>query len=435
MPLTYQTCTKAGGCQDQRGEVVLDANWRWTHNVGGYTNCYTGTTWDSSFCPDNKTCAENCALDGVDENTWRDTYGVTAEGNKLRLGYVTHTQYGDNVGSRTYLMDSESHYLQFKLKNTEFTFDVDVSDLPCGLNGALYFAGLDADGGTSKYPSNKAGAKYGTGYCDAQCPHDIKFIAGEANVEGWNSTTATGKYGSCCMEMDIWEANKESQAYTAHPCSVAESTRCEGLQCGDGADRQNGACDKDGCDLAQYRNGNTDFYGPGSQYKIDTTKPLTVVTQFITEDGTDNTDVKEIRRKYLQGGTVVENQPTTFAGKAFDSLTDDFCDAAKTLFTDPKTYQKLGGMKQLGGNFDKGMTLVMSLWDDSAASMLWLDSQYPVDADPSKPGVTRGPCGTDTGKPEDERKLTPNSYVAFSNIRYGEIDSTYSSNDMEVFLQ
>ena len=107
-------------------------------------------------------------------------------------------------------MDSENTYKQFKLKNAEFTFDVDVSDLPCGLNGALYFAHLDADGGTSKYPSNKAGAKYGTGYCDAQCPHDIKFIAGEANVEGWNSTTATGKYGSCCMEFDLWEANSIS---------------------------------------------------------------------------------------------------------------------------------------------------------------------------------------------------------------------------------
>jgi cellulose 1,4-beta-cellobiosidase len=30
-------------------------------------------------------------------------------------------------------------YKVFKLKNREFTFDVDVSQLPCGLNGALYF--------------------------------------------------------------------------------------------------------------------------------------------------------------------------------------------------------------------------------------------------------------------------------------------------------
>jgi cellulose 1,4-beta-cellobiosidase len=67
----------------------------------------------------------------------------------------------------------------FKLKNQEFTFDVDMSNLGCGLNGALYFVEMDADGGKSKYANNKAGAKYGTGYCDSQCPHDIKFIGGE----------------------------------------------------------------------------------------------------------------------------------------------------------------------------------------------------------------------------------------------------------------
>jgi len=38
---------------------------------------------------------------------------------------------------------------------------------------------MDADGGLAKYPTNKAGAPYGTGYCDAQCPRDLKFIAGK----------------------------------------------------------------------------------------------------------------------------------------------------------------------------------------------------------------------------------------------------------------
>jgi hypothetical protein len=47
----------------------------------------------------------------------------------------------------------------------------------CGINGALYFVKMDADGGLAKYPTNKAGAPYGTGYCDAQCPRDLKFIA------------------------------------------------------------------------------------------------------------------------------------------------------------------------------------------------------------------------------------------------------------------
>ena len=65
------------------------------------------------------------------------------------------------------MMNNQNEYEIFKLKNQEFTFDVDVSDMPCGLNGALYFVEMEADGGKSKHPQNKAGAAYGTGYCDA----------------------------------------------------------------------------------------------------------------------------------------------------------------------------------------------------------------------------------------------------------------------------
>ena len=73
---------------------------------------------------------------------------------------------------------STTEYQILKLLGKEFTFDVDVSNLPCGLNGALYLSQMDADGGLARWPGNKAGAKYGTGYCDAQCPQDIKFIDG-----------------------------------------------------------------------------------------------------------------------------------------------------------------------------------------------------------------------------------------------------------------
>lgn len=78
-------------------------------------------------------------------------------------------------------MEDDSTYQIFKLLNQEFTFDVDVSNLPCGLNGALYFVSMDADGGMAKYDTNKAGAKYGTGYCDSQCPRDLKFINGQVS--------------------------------------------------------------------------------------------------------------------------------------------------------------------------------------------------------------------------------------------------------------
>lgn len=119
---------------------------------------------------------------------------------------VTHGQYGDNIGSRVYLLENQNTYKKFMLLNSEFSFDVDLSKVDCGINGALYFVEMQADGGQAKYPTNKAGAKYGTGYCDAQCPHDIKFIYGQANSKDWKNDQ--GYYGSCCAQMDIWESNK-----------------------------------------------------------------------------------------------------------------------------------------------------------------------------------------------------------------------------------
>jgi cellulose 1,4-beta-cellobiosidase len=165
--LTSQKCT-ARGCTTQNTKVVLDANWRWLHDGSG-KNCYTGNEWDTTLCPDSATCTSNCAVDGAD---YSGTYGISTSGNALTLKFVTDGQYSTNIGSRVYLMKDDSTYQKIPLLNQEFTFDVDVSNLPCGLNGALYFSDMAADGGKSS--TNKAGAKYGTGYCDAQCPQDIK---------------------------------------------------------------------------------------------------------------------------------------------------------------------------------------------------------------------------------------------------------------------
>jgi cellulose 1,4-beta-cellobiosidase len=173
--MSWQQCTSGGSCTTKNGKVVIDSNWRWVHDKNGYTNCYTGNTWDSTLCPDNQSCAENCAIDGADYSA---TYGVTASGNSLRLKFITNGQYATNIGSRLYMMADDNNYQMYNLLNQEFSFDVDTSALPCGLNGALYFVSMDKDGGKSKYPTNKAGAKYGTGYCDAQCPRDLKFING-----------------------------------------------------------------------------------------------------------------------------------------------------------------------------------------------------------------------------------------------------------------
>lgn len=175
--LPWQECTRSGCSTKSAGAVTLDSNWRWLHVTGNYTNCYTGATWNSTVCGTNTECASKCALEGAN---YGSTYGISTSGNALTLKFVTKGENA-NYGSRVYLMESESKYQMFNVLNKEFTFDVDVSKLPCGLNGALYFIQMDADGGASKYSGNKAGAKYGTGYCDSQCPRDIKFINGEVS--------------------------------------------------------------------------------------------------------------------------------------------------------------------------------------------------------------------------------------------------------------
>jgi cellulose 1,4-beta-cellobiosidase len=172
--MTWQRCTAENQCSTVNGQVVLDANWRYLHQTSSSTNCYTGNTWDTSICSTDASCATACALDGAD---YSGTYGITASGNSLKLGFVTHGPFSTNIGSRNYLMADTNTYQIFDLLNNEFTFDVDVSNLPCGLNGALYFVSMAANGDAGG--SNAAGAKYGTGYCDSQCPRDLKFIAGQ----------------------------------------------------------------------------------------------------------------------------------------------------------------------------------------------------------------------------------------------------------------
>jgi len=426
--LSIQECTGKGQCSTQQGKVVLDANWRWLHSVGTTTNCYTGNTWDQTLCPDPQTCAKNCALDGAD---YTGTYGITSTGTALSLKFVTNGPYSTNIGSRTYFMDTDSTYKMFHLKNREFTFDVDVSNLPCGLNGALYFVEMDADGGMSKFPTNKAGAKYGTGYCDGQCPHDLKFINGEANVIDWkpnpgDKNSGSGFYGTCCNEFDVWESNSMAAAVTPHVCTVQGQYRCNGTECGDGSNRYGGVCDKDGCDFNSFRMGNKTFLGKGML--VDTTKPFTVVTQYITADGTDNGPISEIKRIYVQNGHVVQNSAVNFPGiKAYTSITDQYCNDQKTLFGDQNDFEKKGGLKAVGSSFEKGMVLVMSLWDDHDVYMLWLDSDYPTTSSPNQPGIARGACPTSSGRPDDVEKNFPNSNVIYSNLKYGAIGSTYNS--------
>mmetsp|Transcript_96589 Transcript_96589/g.144585 ORF Transcript_96589/g.144585 Transcript_96589/m.144585 type:complete len:482 (+) Transcript_96589:79-1524(+) len=432
MPL--KQCTVAAGCSVSDRSITLDANWRWIHNKDGYANCYQDdSTWDPRFCPDGARCAANCALEGVTFSGYESSYGIKEAPEGVELKFVSRTQYGANYGSRVYMKDGDDNYMMFKLKNREFTMDVDVAHLPCGLNGAVYFVEMDEFGGAGRHGNNRAGAKYGTGYCDAQCPHDVKFIDGEANSQNWNSTSnpPLGHYGACCMEMDIWEANSMATSYTPHPCNTVGLERCEGLTCGDNdsGDRYRGVCDKDGCDFNPFRMGEHDYYGASASFTVDTTKPMTVVTQFLTTDSTDDGDLSEIRRFYVQDGREIPNSRATILGPdAADSVTDGFCTAQKNAFGDRNDFAVKGGLQKMGEALDRGVVLVMSLWDDSLVNMLWLDSAYPTDQARDTPGVARGPCpGGESSTPHFVRERYPDASVKFTNVAVGEIGSTVAT--------
>merc|ERR1712130_774446 len=381
----------SSGCTTKHTSVVIDSNWRWTHVKGETTNCYTGNLWDPDLCPDAATCSKNCEIEGADKE-YSNTYGVESsdDANSLSLKFVTEGPYTTNIGSRLYMLNagSEDKYKMFRLKNREFTFTVDDSQIDFGLNGALYFVAMEQDGGAKRH--GNAGAKYGTGYCDAQCPHDLKWINNEANMEDWvpsetDENAGTGRYGTCCTEIDLWEANNRGTAFTMHSCATPndEQYRCEGTDCGDnGEDRFKGVCDKNGCDIQPYRLKEKNFWGVGKDFKVDSSKPVTVTTQFITEDGTN--------------------------------------------------FLEKGGMKAVDTIFETGGVLVMSLWDDHYANMLWLDSTYPVDGTCDQPGVCRGPCAITSGVPADVEKDLADATVIFSDIKYGHIGATLQMNSVAV---
>lgn len=149
-----------------------------------------------------------------------------------------------------------------------------------------------------------------------------------------------GHYGACCAEMDIWEANNMATAYTPHPCDIDSPGQymCEGTECGDNDkdERYDGLCDKDGCDINPFRNGNQSFYGKGSTFSVDSSRPMTVVTQFLTSNGQDDGDLSEIRRFYVQDGKAIESPPIMILQDQPDSITDKMCEDIQDCNRDAK---------------------------------------------------------------------------------------------------
>ncbi|KAF2705932.1 glycoside hydrolase family 7 protein [Pleomassaria siparia CBS 279.74] len=165
--MAWKRCTGKDGnsCTNINGKVVINANWRWLHIKDEYANCYDG-------------CLENCSIEGAD---YQGTYGITAGNDSLTPKFITKVHL--------YLMKDTNNYEMFTLVGNDFTFDVDLSQLSCGINGALYFVSMPQKG------HGTPGAKYGTSYCDAQCAR-WQPSANDPNA-------GLGMKGARCAEMDI----------------------------------------------------------------------------------------------------------------------------------------------------------------------------------------------------------------------------------------
>lgn len=113
-----------------------------------------------------------------------EIFGITSSSNEVMMKFFTQSSEA-NIGNSVILLDPVSsqatptnHYQIFFPLNMELSFDVDASQLPCGLASSLSFKEISADGGISEDPLNKAGAGWGTGNCDGRCSTDRPFVHG-----------------------------------------------------------------------------------------------------------------------------------------------------------------------------------------------------------------------------------------------------------------
>lgn len=184
--------------------------------------------------------------------------------------------------------------------------------------------------------------------------------------------------------MDILESNSLAAAFTPHPCLDDDSN-----------------CDKGGCGFNAYSQGYTNYWAPGGT--LDTTKPFTVTTQFITDDGTTTGTLSQIKRVYHQNNLTV---PSAISAPTGDSINSTWCDAVDG------SAAEFGSLTTMGEALGRGMVLAFSIWNDNSQFMNWLDSG------------SNGPCSATEGNPTLIEANNATTNVVFSNIKWGDIGST-----------
>jgi cellulase len=116
--------------------------------------------------------------------------------------------------------------------------------------------------------------------------------------------------------------------------------------------------------------------------------------------------LQSIVRKYVQDGVVIDNAAVNV------TMDQAYCDAQGGA----EMFGKLGGMKGMGDALSRGMVLAMSIWWDEGGHMTWLDSGE------------AGPCNATEGDPKVIQQIEKAPTVTFSQIKWGEIGSTFGGS-------
>ena len=222
--------------------------------------------------------------------------------------------------------EDPSGYYQWMMLGRALSYTVDLSDVGCSCNAALYLVsmpGFNVSSGSVPDPRSAY-------YCGAN--------AGKPSI----NTSATSGRGNYCPEMDIIEANSFAAQSTPHICN--------------GTNRGPGfypMCDHHGCATAVYNLSKTAMCRSDA-CTIDTTRPFRHTVSFPLDPATG--ELKAISNAFEQEGRTFH----------FDSCTG----GNNAEWTGGSSAAYLNKMES---NLRMGMVMDISLWGLSSGGMSWLD--------------------------------------------------------------
>mmetsp|Transcript_111963 Transcript_111963/g.361469 ORF Transcript_111963/g.361469 Transcript_111963/m.361469 type:complete len:806 (-) Transcript_111963:301-2718(-) len=279
-------------------------------------------------------CIGGLAIEGLDTASFVSGGGAMVSENRLTL------QHNSGVSITTSCAGAwdPNSFARFQLLGRTLSFTVDLSRVGCACNLALYlvqepaldWSGIPSAGSCSWSPY----------YCDAN------MVCGQ-----W------------CPEMDIMEANNRVFSSTPHKCNAPSDKG------------HYSACDRNGCGQ-NTRDMDSQAYGPGGSYRIDTTRPFDVHTTFHI------------------GDTLASNvsSPVTSCTGMITRLQQD---GKEVVLDHPQCSSYLDGVSD---PMAAGMALRITYWGSDASTMSWLDQP---------------PCGGDSCAGGNAGEAT------ISNIRIG----------------